>query len=326
MTLGSVRHRHVLFGLALVAALAAAASASAFPVTIDNCGRHITFDRPPSRAVSHDQNISEMMFALGLQPRMVGITGITGWYKMTPRFKAAMGSLPELAPKNPSMEVLIAAEPDFFFAGWSYGMQPGGEVTPDTLAVHGIKTYVLTESCIRVDKMRPRASMDLLYTDIRNLGAIFGKEEEAQALVHGWRERLAKVAEAVKGKPAPRVFLYDSGEEVPLTGGRFAMPTALIEAAGGRNVMDDLETSWGKVSWETVAARNPEFIILLDYQDEAGWKRLWEVLEKHPAMATTDAVKNRRFLPLLYTEITPGPANVGAVEKLAEALHAAGSR
>ena len=136
--------RHLLYGLA---ASIFASPAFAFPVTVDNCGHVLTFDKAPERAIFHDLNMSEMAFALHLQPHMVGVTGISGWYKVTPEFKAEQGSVPELAPKYPTMETLLAANPDFFMAGWYYGMKPGGNITPDTLATKGIRTYVLTESC-----------------------------------------------------------------------------------------------------------------------------------------------------------------------------------
>ncbi len=155
------------------------APAWAFPVTVDSCGKPVTFDAAPKRAVIQDINMSEMAFALGLQPSIVGVTGITGWYKLDDAFKQQQGSIPELAPKYPTIENLVAASPDFFFAGWNYGMKPGGDVTPDTLAPYGIKTLVLTESCVHLDKNRPAASMDLLYGDIEKLGKIFGKEAEA---------------------------------------------------------------------------------------------------------------------------------------------------
>ena len=169
--------------LLLFAALPAAASG--FPVTVQSCGKPLTFDKAPARAVSHDQNISEIMFALDLQPHMVGVTGITGWYKMTAAFKQAMGDIPELAPKYPTMENLLAVDPDFFFAGWYYGMKPGGDITPDTLAAQGVPTYVLTESCIHVNKDQPRASLATLFTDVENVGAIFGEEERAGRLGQG---------------------------------------------------------------------------------------------------------------------------------------------
>lgn len=308
--------------LALGLALSLFASAAfAFPVTVDNCGVPLTFDAPPKRAVINDLNMSEMAFALGLQPEIVGLTGITGWYKVDAAFKAAQGAIPELAPKYPTLENLLAVEPDFFFAGWYYGMKPGGEVTPDTLAPHGIKTLLLTESCIHVDKNRPAASMDLLFGDVEKLGKIFGKEEKANALVAGWKERLGTITAKVGNRSGTRVFLYDSGEDKPFTAGKFAIPTAMIEAAGGTNIMADMQTSWGNTDWETVAARNPEFLVLLDYQDAAGYRKLIDFLKSHPAMKETDAVKNNRFVALRYAELTPGPANIEAIAKMAKAMH-----
>lgn len=70
------------------------ALANPFPVTVDSCGKPITFNQPPQRAVINDLNMAEMAFALDLQDRIVGLTGITGWYKLTPQFKAAMGPSP----------------------------------------------------------------------------------------------------------------------------------------------------------------------------------------------------------------------------------------
>lgn len=305
----------------IAVALVVGGPALAYPVTVENCGRTLSFDAAPKRAVVHDIDMSEMAFALHLQPAMAGVTGITGWYKASPAFKAAQGAIPELAPKYPTLETLVAADADFFFAGWYYGMKPGGDVTPDTLAAKGIETYVLTESCAQVDHALPRADMDLLYKDELALGTIFGRDAEAKAVVDGWKARVAAVAEAVKGKPAASVFVYDSGEDQPFTAGRFAMPTALIEAAGGTNVLGDRPMSWGKASWEDVAARDPQFLILLDYQDGAGYRQLLDFLEHHPAMKETAAVRKHRYLPLRYEQLTPGPANIDAVEALARALH-----
>ena len=310
--------------LILAIVLLAPTVVHAFPVTVDSCGKPLAFDGPPTRAVIHDINMTEMAFALKLQPNMVGVTGITGWYKVGDDFMQALGEIPELAPKYPSMENLLATEPDFFFAGWYYGMKPGGEVTPDTLAVHGIKTLVLSESCAHIDKERSPASMRLLFDDVLKLGAIFGKTQEATALVAAWKAKLASISRTVEKHRGTRVFLYDSGEDKPFTAGKYAIPTAMIEAAGGTNIMADMETSWGRTSWETVAARNPEFLILLDYQDDAGYERLLDFLKGHPAMMETEAVKHERFVALRYAELTPGPANIEAIEKIARAMHPEG--
>lgn len=308
----------------LIATLAFALMSSATiaaPVTVDNCGTPLTFKTTPKRMVVHDINMADMAFALGLQTEMVGVTGVTGWYKTSPEFDAQLGDIPELAPKNPSLENIAAATPDLFFAGWYYGMKPGGDVTPDTLSPLGIKTLILTESCIHLNKDRPAASMDLLFNDIERLGAIFDKKDEAATLVAKWKTQLGEIENSTADVPKKRVFLYDSGSDKPFTAGKYAITTAMIEAAGGTNVTGTMDTSWGRTSWETVAAANPEFLILLDYQSGDGADGLLKFLKEHPAMKLTDAVKNERFVPLRYEELTPGPANVEAIAKIARAMH-----
>lgn len=305
---------------------AAAAHAADFPVTIESCGKPVTFAAPPARAVIHDINMAEMAFALHLQGSIVGLTGISGWYKMTPEFKAQMGSIPELAPKYPALETLLAANPDFFFAGWNYGMKVGGEVTPSSLAQYGINTFVLSESCVFTETNKRKASMDLLYGDELTLGKIFGKRQEAQALVDGWKKTLSELPKPPAGARPLKVFVYDSGEDKPFTSGKYAMPTAIIEAAGGKNAMEALDISWGTTSWESVAAAEPDFIILLDYQTGSGADALRRFLEHHPLMKLTPAVRHHRYLKLQYAELTPGPANVKAVEKLARAMYSTGAQ
>ncbi len=312
--------KNLVIALTLMAS-AHAASAADFPVTVESCGTPITFSAPPKRAIINDLNMAEMAFALHLQDRIVGLTGISGWYKMTPDFRQAMGTIPELAPKYPSLETLLAAEPDFFFAGWNYGMKVGGEVTPATLAKYGVKTFVLSESCVFTAAHKKKATMDLLYGDVLTLGRIFGKRNEAQTLVEGWKQRLSALPKPTAGARPLKVFVYDSGEDKPFTSGRYAMPTAIIEAAGGKNAMEALDISWGTTSWENVAASEPDVIILLDYQTGSGADALRRVLENHPLMKLTPAVKQGRYLKLQYAELTPGPANIAAVEKLARTLY-----
>lgn len=308
---------------ALLAVMSSPVIASGFPVTIDNCGQSLTFTEAPKRMVVHDINMSEMAFDLHLQPRMVGVSGITGWYKDIPAFNRLQGSIPEIAPKYPSMETLLAVKPDLFFAGWNYGLR--GDVTPQALAKFNIKTLILTESCIHVDSHRPRASMNLLYGDMVRLGKVFGKEEDAVKLVNSWKKQVANTRAKTAGHKPVRVFLYDSGEDKPFTSGAYAMPTAIIEAAGGKNVMDTLNKSWATTNWESVAATQPEFIILMDYQSDynGGADGLRRFLEQHPLMKKTPAVLHHRYLKLKYQELTPGPANITAINKLARALYPA---
>jgi iron complex transport system substrate-binding protein len=300
--------------VALIAFLLSATPSLAFPVTVQSCNRQVTFDAAPTRAIANDVNLIEMMLALGLRDRMVGYTGVSGWKTLDAELREGIAELPELSAKYPTREVLLGAEPDFFFAGWNYGMKVGGEVTPETLEPLGIQTYELTESCIHIGP-KNKSSMQDMYVDLLNLGRIFGVEDRATALVAGYEARLAEVTAGIDRSQPLRVFVYDSGEETPFTAGRYAMPTAMIEAAGGVNIMDDLEKSWANVAWEPVVDRNPQVIIIVNYGEVTADQKI-AFLEQNPAFANIDAVKNDRYVVLEYVEATPGPRNVAAVEKL----------
>ena len=317
--------------VAAAAALASApmtapARATTYPLTVLSCGQPVTFATAPRRAVIDDIDMAEMAFALKLQPSIVGLVGISGFYHVDAGFRSAAGAIPELAPRYPSLEQILLARADVFIAGWNYGMRIGGPVTPATLAREGVPTLVLSESCVHAGASNGPASMDLLFDDELRLGRVFDREAQAERLVAGWKARLAAVADRVRGLKRPRVFVYDSGADKPFTAGRAALATAMIEAAGGRNVLDDMPTNWGTSSWETVAARDPQFLVLLDYPardggGDAGWRTLFDTLRADPAMRVTTAVRGRRLLPLRYEQLTPGPEDIGAVEALARALH-----
>jgi iron complex transport system substrate-binding protein len=303
--------------LALAAPFAAAAD---YPVTVQSCNREVTFTQAPRRAVSHDINLTGMLLALGLRDQMAGYTGISGWKTLDPRLQAALEGLPELAPRYPSVENLLAAETDLFFAGWNYGMHVGGPVTPESLQRFAIPVYELTESC---SKIRPqgKARFEDLYTDLTRLGQIFAVPERAQALVSGLRQRLQAVRTSLAGvAERPRVFVYDSGEDRPFTAGRLAMPQAIIEAAGGSNVMADVNASWSAVSWEALVERDPQVILIVDY-GPISWQAKRDFLLSQPALAGVRAIRDRRFAVLPYLAVTPSVENAEAVAQLAATLH-----
>ena len=294
------------------------AEATKYPLTIQSCNREVTFKEAPKHAVSHDINMTQMMLALGLKSKMAGYSGVSGWKSVTPEMQSLLDGLPELAAKYPSVETLLNANVDFFFAGWDYGMRVGGDLTPQTLQPLGINVYELTESCAFVMK-RPAATLDDTYNDLRNLGKIFDVQDRANALIADMQNQVAEIR---KDLPAnkPRVFLYDSGEDRAMTSGRLGMPQALIDAAGGRNILDDVEASWTRVNWETVVERNPQVIVIVDYSEITAEQKI-EFLLKNRALQSVDAIKNQRFIVIPYVQATPGIDNVLAVETLAKGFH-----
>jgi len=237
---------------------------------------------------------------------------------VTPDMQNLLDGLPELAAKYPSVETLLNANVDFFFAGWDYGMRVGGDLTPQTLQPLGINVYELTESCAFVMK-RPPATLEDTYNDLRNLGKIFDVQDRANALIGAMQ---AQVAEIRQGLPAekPRVFLYDSGEDRAMTSGRLGMPQALIDAAGGRNVLDDVEASWTRVNWENVVERNPQVIVIVDYSEITADQKI-RFLLNNKALQSVDAIQHQRFIVIPYVQATPGIDNVLAVATLAKGFH-----
>ncbi|WP_207261367.1 ABC transporter substrate-binding protein [Pseudomonas sp. GW101-3H06] len=294
------------------------AEATHYPLTIQSCNREVTFQQAPKHAVSHDINMTRMMLALGLKPQMAGYSGVSGWKSVTPQMHGILDGLPELAAKYPSVETLLNANVDFFFAGWDYGMRVGGDLTPQTLQPLGINVYELTESCAFVMK-RPPATLEDTYNDLRNLGRIFDVQDRANTVIS---QMQAQVAGIRKNLPAdkPRVFLYDSGEDRAMTSGRLGMPQALIDAAGGRNVLDDVEASWTRVNWENVVERNPQVIVIVDYGEVTAEQKV-EFLRSHKALQSVDAIKHQRFIVIPYVQATPGIDNVLAVQTLAKGFH-----
>lgn len=304
---------------AALALLAGPALASGFPVTVQSCNREVSFEAAPQRAVSNDVNLTEMMLALGLTDHMAGYTGVSGWKTLDERLRQGVAELPELSPDYPTKEVLLGADADFYFAGWNYGMRVGGEITPDSLAAFGVKVYELTESCIHIME-KPKSSMDDMYADLLNLGRIFGVEERAIELVEGYKAELASYAATLPAlSAAPKVFIYDSGEDKPFTAGRYAIPTAMIEAAGGRNIMDDAQSSWLEIGWEPVIERNPDVIVIVNYGSVTAEQKI-DFMKQNPAFKDIPAVVNDRFVVLQYVEATPGPRNIEAIKHLAEAF------
>ena len=304
--------------LSFVAAVSIIGGTALAQTTVESCNRTVSFDAPPKRAISNDVNLTEMMLVLGLADHMVGYTGISGWKTLDEEMRANVKQLPELSSKYPTKEVIVGANADFFFAGWNYGMKVGGEVTPETLKPFGVKVYELTESCTHIMK-KGKASIDDMYADLLNLGSIFNVEDRAKNLVNDYKAELKSFKSNLETGEPVRAFVYDSGEDTPFTAGLYAMPTALIEAAGGVNVMNGFEKSWGTVTWEEVVAQNPEVIIIVNYGSvTADQKRAF--MMSNPAFANIEAVKNDRFVTLEYVEATPGPRNIKAIKTLAKAF------
>ncbi|MCS4292984.1 iron complex transport system substrate-binding protein [Comamonas sp. BIGb0152] len=291
----------------------------ATPLQIDVCGQPQRYDRVPQRAVTHDVNITEMFLFLGLGPKLVGYSGIPSQKEISPELKDQFAQVPKLSSQDMNLEALLEVRADFVFGGWSYGFRPGG-VTPELLASHGIGSYVLSESCIRIQK-RARVALGDTLADLRNVALIFDIAPQAQGQIEKLQASIDQLAVQMQGNTQkPRVFVFDSGEKIPTTVGGFGMPQAMLDAAGGSNIFADIPSNWPKGNWEDVITRDPEWIIIIDYGRPSAQGKI-DFLRAKPELAGVSAIRDQRFFVISYAEATPGPRNVHVAQRLAAALH-----
>ncbi len=300
-------------------AAAVPAGLRAAPLEIDVCGQPQRYDRVPQRAITHDVNITEMFLFLGLGPRLVGYSGIPSRKEISPELMTQLAQVPKLSSQDMNLENMLEARADFVFGGWSYGFRPGG-VTPELLAQHGVASYVLSESCIHVQK-RERVALGDTLADLRNVARIFAIEAQAQGQIDKLQASIDQLAVQMQGNThRPRVFVFDSGEKIPTTVGGFGMPQAMLDAAGGSNIFADIASNWPKGNWEDVITRDPEWIVIIDYGQPSAQGKI-DFLRAKPELAGVSAIRKQRFFVISYAEATPGPRNVHVAQRLAAALH-----
>ena len=311
--------RWLLIAIGLV--LPASVSAQAYPVEVQNCFETERFDGPPKRALVNDTNMVQTVLDLGLADRIAAVSGIKDVERHLIAPPGVVASLRQFLDRYPTLEVVLGENADFVFAGWAYGFNVGRGITPKSLAEMGIKTYTLRESCIRIGKREP-ITMETLYVDLRALGAIFGISERADAMIAGFKARVAAVEDRVRDvKERPRIMYCDDcyTANPPVTVGREGMTSLLMRLAGGQNIFDDVPNSYVRINWEEVAKRDPQWIIINDHRIPL--EQTIRHLTGDPQLSHVEAVRERRFIPLTYAEQTPSTRSVDGLEKVARAIH-----
>ncbi|WP_314245069.1 ABC transporter substrate-binding protein [Streptomyces sp. DSM 40907] len=287
--------------------------AEGFPVTVSNCGVESTYQRPPQRAVSLNQHATEVMLALGLEKSMVG----TGYLddKILPEYQAAFDSVKVLSKQYPSFETLLAAEPDFVYGGFgSTFAEKEGRGRP-AFTKAGVNTHLNIEEC-------PAGPVTMATVDeeIRTIAKIFGVPERAEQQVDKLHGTLDRVDGTLAGVAPAKLFVYDSGDKTAFTAGGKGIGNELIKRAGGVNLFADVDKAFGDVSFEQVAERAPEVIVIYDYGDQPVEDKK-KFLLANPALKDVPAIKNQRFAVLPLSSTVLGVRVPAAVESLARQIH-----
>lgn len=315
---------------AVMALLFCGIAFAAYPVTIDNGNRQVVFERAPERVVTNcDSNILELMFALGLEDRVVGYAGFPAYGKnVSPKYQAKLATMKIAAEDYITLEQLLAQDPDFFLSGYYYGLDipgdTGASITPDELEKYGIKSYAITESLVRVME-KPPVTLEDTYNDLRNLGKIFGVESRAEQVITDMKLRVADLQSKIPTMATPyNVFICRStgANDDAQWGscGSQAMPSYLLSLAKGVNTFADVEDSWIKVNVEDVIARDPNVIIILEYAKGSGEARK-EYMKSDPALSGVDAVRSDRVIIIPVENVYPGPRAVDGFEMILKAVY-----
>jgi iron complex transport system substrate-binding protein len=283
--------------LALLPGAAAPAAASAV-VVVDALGREVRFSAPARRIVSLAPNLTEIVFALGLGDRLVGVTDFCD-YPPAARQVARVGGI-----TGPSAEQIVALAPDLVLA---------------TTAGNG-KEQVLGLA---------RLGLRVVVTDPKDLASVAdsfvlvaraaGVPEAGARVAAEFRRRLDAVRRAVAGLPRPRTLLLVWPDPLIAAGPR-TFPSRLLEAAGGTNALAvEWSAAYPTIGLESLLAIAPDAIVLAAHQGTT-----LEALARLSRYGDVPAIRDGRLAVIDQAILArPGPRLADAAEQLTRLLHGA---
>ncbi|MEG1317069.1 MAG: ABC transporter substrate-binding protein, partial [Oscillospiraceae bacterium] len=131
----------------------------------------------------------------------------------------------------------------------------------------------------------PNTTVETVYRDFENLGKIFKVEARAAKVIDYMKAEIKKVQDSLPANFNPKsVFIYESGSDAPYTP-ITALPNDIVTLAGGKNIFGDGEKSWSSVTWEEVVALNPEYIVIMKYDEHDDFAEKMQILKNNAALA-----------------------------------------
>jgi iron complex transport system substrate-binding protein len=264
----------------------------------DDMGRAISIKKSPERIVSHVPAITEILFALGLGDKVVGVSDFCD-YPEEAKTKRSVGNY-----FDPSIERIVALNPDLVLTdGHSEGVKQ-----LDSL---GIAFLVIDPK-----------DFDGIFRDIELIGQATGTEARAKKLVDQMKADVARITNQVKGAQKVKAFYVIDATDLnnPWTAGPGSFVDSLINMAGGENVAAKAVAPWVQFSIEQVVNADPEVIILPAKHGTAF--TMPQELQGHPAWRQTTAVKQGRIHTIDSDLVDrSGPRIVQGLEEIAKILH-----
>jgi iron complex transport system substrate-binding protein len=280
-----------------------------FPVTVtDQSGRTVTLLKMPQKIISLAPSSTEILFALGLGDKVVGVTQFCN-YPTEAKDKPKIGGFSP-TDIDVSIEQIVAIKPDLILATETHL----SSVVPKL-------EQLIPEAAILVLKTQAE-TFDVVFEAINLVGQCTGTEQEASQMVAGLKDRVNAITSKTNSLPLsekPRV-LYIIWHDPIYIIGNGTLGNTLIEAAGGINIFQDLAGS-PIVDLETVIARNPQ-VIFGSAAIGTGYDLPYQFALNEGRLKVVDARANGRVYPV-NDDLTgrPGPRIVDGLEQMAKMLH-----
>ena len=277
-------------------------SEPAFPFTVtDQAGREIRIEKIPERIVSLAPGNTEIVYALGLEEKLVGVTEFCD-YPEAAKNKPQVGGFSTV-----DIEKVVASQPDLILASNIHK----DEVIP---RLEGLGLTVLA--------LNPK-TLDEVLDAITLVGRCTGEEEDAGQLVAGMENRIKAITDKTKSlaqDERPRVF-YIVWHDPLMTVGPDTRIHELIESAGGTNIAQNLAEEYPTISLEAVIIDNPQIIIAGSGMGE-GASLPYEFALTEERLSEADARINRQVYDINTNLVgRTGPRIVDGLEQLAKMIH-----
>lgn len=267
---------------------------------VDGLGRSVTIDKIPQRIVSLAPSNTEILFALGLDDKVVGVTEYCN-YPQAAKTKPKVGGFSTV-----DIEKVVSLEPDLVLA-----TQIHGKTVIPALEKLGLTVVALTPS-----------SLNEVLDSITLVGKITGQSREASKLLSNLRMRIEAVADKTRTfspNQKPRVF-YITWHDPLMTAGTRTLADDVIGSAGGQNIAFDISGD-KTINLETVIYRDPQ-VIIASVGMGTGEDLPWQYVQTETRLKNTQALLNNRVYKIDGDLIhRPGPRVVDALEQMAHFIH-----
>jgi iron complex transport system substrate-binding protein len=272
-------------------------AAPAYREVTDETGRLVRVPQTVERIVSLAPSLTETLYALGLQDRLVGDTDYCDYPPEAQKKTKVGGAL------NPSIEEVASLHPDLVLVTKSLNRFETVRALDDLK----IPTYATD----------PHTIEDVMSSTVK-LADVLGATPAGAALAGELEGRLADLQQRVGDLPARRV-LFVVWTEPLITVGKNTFIADALRKAGAISVVNTTQ-DWPQISLEEVVRLQPEFLIVAAH-DLANAPADLEALTARPGWRSLEAVRNRRFAVISEAVNRPAPRIVSAIEELARKLH-----